>query len=160
MITAEAGWERTFPLGVPFACALREDVLRRAFEGDPAAQRLVRARFPTAVPADLRRAERDARIREMAADLWAALPNARPHRVAAILREAGASLERGRGLSDRSPFNALDCEARAALEREIRAILEWAPPHAGNRWPALRQLLVIIAHPRTLAASVVETANT
>jgi hypothetical protein len=151
-----------FPLGIPLASGgLREDILHRAFAGDPEAQRLVRQVFPIKVPADLRRAERDRRIRAVASELWAALPGASTHRVAAILRAAGASLEEcGRGLSDREPFNALDREARAALEREIRAALEWAPAHRGNRWPALRQLIAIIANRRTFATSVVETANT
>jgi hypothetical protein len=149
------------PLGIPFASGgLREDILHRAFAGDPEAQRLVRRVFPVEVPADLRRAERDRRIRAAAADLWAALPGATTHRVAAILRTAGDALERGRGLSDRSPFNALDREARTALEREIRVALEWAPPHGGSRWPSLRQLIVIIRPPAHFAASLVETANT
>src|SRR4051812_364749 len=105
---------RHFDRGVIVCCALRDNVVQRAFAGDAQAQAILRAMLPADVPPSLRREERDRRIREIAMRLRAVLPGARPHTGARLLASAGDRLQRGRNLGSARPFDLLTTTERAA----------------------------------------------
>jgi hypothetical protein len=140
-----AEWPAELPPGMIFNCALRDDVVRRAFAGDVRAVAILAAAAPRDFPASTRRGARDEALREMATDLHAALPSATSHRVAVMLEEAGRRVDQGLGLNDAASLAELDDGERAALFGKIARVLAWAPPRSdGRRWPKLRQIIGII----------------
>ncbi len=125
-------------------CQLRDELIERALGGDAAAQRLLWAALPQNMPPAVRKAERDHRIRELGARLAAALPQAGPTRLSAIIAAAGARLERGRGLTGED-FDGLDTMEKADIETTVTRILAWTSPrNDGSRWLRERQILSIL----------------
>jgi hypothetical protein len=120
--------------GQIFNCAFADRLRTRSAAGDGEATRALASMAPQDAPRRAVQAWRDAQIRLIAADLFAALPGVSNHAVAAILDQAGRDLAGGRGISARKPFGRLIPEERARLEAQIRDVLEVAS------WPGLRQI--------------------
>lgn len=135
--------------GVIMNCLLADRLRQRAADGDINALRILASLAPTDVPARAKLALRDAQIRLMAQELFAAMPTTSRHAVAVILARAGHDLQRGRRLTSREPFGRLIDDERARLEAAVSGVLEVA------KWPQLRQLEKILS----LQCLGVETAN-
>lgn len=122
-------------LGNPpiFACALRDDLLRRARAGDDGARETLFKAVPPDLPAATCRAERDRRILGLHQHLHQALPDAAPTVLDAMLAAAGERVAGGERL-EREPFDTLSEADRARLLTEVRFILGWA------EWPGARQI--------------------
>ena len=128
-----------------FNCALKDEVLAR-LKGEPDDLRLVEMALSKDFAADVRRNERDKRIRSIAARLRAVMIGASDRRLAAIVAAAGAMLQiKDRGL-DGAVFDGLAQSERAALAADVRSVLRWAPPVGahGDRWPKARHVFSII----------------
>jgi hypothetical protein len=127
-----------------FACALRDDLLRRARAGDARALEMLLDAVPQDLPSTVRRVARDDRIRALGAELAAMIPGLSASRCAKLLSAAGGSLDRGRRTAGRE-LPMLTTAELEQVESEISAILSWLPPrHDGRRWPARRQMHVIL----------------
>ncbi|ESY21430.1 hypothetical protein [Mesorhizobium sp. LNJC394B00] len=113
-----------------FNCALRDELIRRAYAGDKTALRLLIPALPTDMPPSVVTAFRDHHLRELRRWLQAEIPNVTKHRCATIITAAAASLLAGRGLSDRSPFDLLKIEERSYLEAAVSELIHWT-----RKWP-------------------------
>lgn len=109
---------------------------------NPAALRALLRALPLELPSAALRAERDARLRAMAAPLLARRYSTR--RVAGILAELGNAAEAGRPpqLGTTEPELHLDI---AAARRECQRMLSWMNVRAcGRRWLSARAIFDII----------------
>jgi hypothetical protein len=133
------------PAGVVFACALRDDLLKRWRAGDVDALAVLLGAVPVDLPSQVRRRERERRIARLAEWLFVALPGSKTNAIATLIADAGDRLDRGRGL-DGERFDRLTAAERHELEREVRAILIWAPARQdGARWPCPRTIHGIVS---------------
>src|SRR5262245_58631144 len=129
-----------------FACALRDELITAALGGDGEALRKLVQAMPTDIPAELRRRERDERIRRLAGLLMAQYPGWTDHRIATVLAAAGNVIDAGATALHGRRFDGLDDADRAYLAVEVASMLRWCPSRAaGSRWPRLRQILNIIS---------------
>jgi len=126
----------------PQACALHDELARRAKAGDEEARADLLAAVPRDLPAAVVRAHRDAALRAMAGFLIANIPGMSISAAASFLATAGDQIERGRRLGDRSPFARLLPAERAALEVDIRRVQAWSK--TPEKWVKRRQLLNIL----------------
>lgn len=125
--------------------ALSADLLRRVQSGDANALRTVERALARGLQPHIRRAERDGRLRKLAAWRRSEHPGATDHLIASILHVAGERMQAGRLLDATPPFGSLGPEELHALEIEVRWILSWAPARSnGDRWPGFRQMQSII----------------
>jgi hypothetical protein len=143
--------QRLPPFGVVVACARRDELLARVRAGDPTALRLIALAIPTTLPSTVLRAERDARIRAVAAQLHRALPNATSHAIAALIAAAGRRLAEGRQLAGATLEAMLQAEEMAAIEAELRAALRLVATSLERR--ALAPLATDHQHHRWLMIS-------
>jgi hypothetical protein len=126
-------------------CSLRDELSAAAMSGDQDALRTLLGAMPRDLPADVRRRERDRRIRRLAGILMSLCPGWSDHRVAQVLAYAGSAIESGAGLHGRK-VDGLDATDRELLAHDIRAILQFAPQRAdGTRWPRWRRILDILS---------------
>ena len=119
-----------------FACAARDDLVRRMDAGDVSAWRILRMCMPMDVPARVKISERDRIIRAAAMELRIALPGMSDRSIAVLLLAAG------RRLATREHLG-VECDRLSKLERDIlehriRDALAW------SSLPSLRQLQAII----------------
>lgn len=126
-------------------CVTADTLARRAEDGDPdAIAELALITRGRDLSSTQLRLIRDHRIRALAAELHAAMPGIRPHRVASLLVDAGFRLERGRAL-DGSTFAIFGLEEVADLADRIRQILALAPSRRdGAKWPGARRMRSIV----------------
>jgi hypothetical protein len=129
-----------------FACALRDELISAAMAGEGEALRKLILALPADLPADLRRQERDRRIRDMAGRLMAGYPSWTDHRVAKALAAAGSAIEAGATSLHGPDFDPVDNIDRAYVALQISSMLRWCPSRRdGSKWPRLRQILNIIS---------------
>jgi uncharacterized protein YfaQ (DUF2300 family) len=121
-----------------YCCRLKDDLVARARAGDAEALRLLIGVLPADMPASVRTAARDGRIRTMAIWLSTAMSGATTHRVAELLADAGAQLAAGQKDVHGGTVSELADTERLWLTAEIASVLLWA------RWPKLRRIIDII----------------
>jgi hypothetical protein len=126
------------------SCPLREALFARARAGDQHAIERLLSSYPAELPAAIKRAERDDRIRAIGRFLAATWPRTSTYRIAQIIAAAGAALDCGHRTAERH-LRTLNCDEMVGIEAEIRGILEWSPVrHDGSRWPRTRQIFAIL----------------
>lgn len=122
-----------------------DQVLASARNGDAEALDAILADLLSCAPARTATAYRDSMIRGIGAWLQTAMPASRPAAIAAVLAEAGHSLQTGRGITSRFPFHLLSNEERWRLRTEILSILAFS-----QRWPKKRQMFSVLFPDRAI----------
>ena len=105
-----------------FSCALA---------GDSVAREVILAAMPSCLPPLARRQLRDARLAEIAALVYGAIPGAAPYTVAQLIHAAGLEVESGRTL-DHPAFERL-ADARRTISAIIQDMMAWLPANASSR---------------------------
>ena len=127
-------------LGPPVACALHDELVRRAREGDEEALADLLAAVPKDLPAGIVRRHRDAAIRKMGARLWSTHLGMTESRAATILAAAGARVASGRSLGEGKPFGSISVAERDRLASEIKAAQAWT----NRKWPKRTRIIDIL----------------
>jgi hypothetical protein len=121
-------------------CALRDTLVLQALAGDRAALRQLLPALPADLPPAVRKAYRDAQLRQLASWLKGISPDISDHAAARILVAAGDSVATGADIGHRAPFGFLSLVER----RQLRDAVGELNRLTGPSWPRERQMRSIL----------------